>query len=967
MTGLLLRMFRVDRIEDRGTMREVQNGVALDEEQLLFIAGGQDNAVDEDVDEQLVQDLALNVDNVFQADECDAFDSDVDEAPAAQTMFMETLSSAYLVYDEAGPSYDSDILFEALTKEIKEIKAIFDELEAKVDQNVVNRKCDKIERNNLLILNDTLIANFLSKEVFYIATKSELNVSRFSKIHDAHTVVQARCLELKTELSKLKDKIQKADHDVMVKRFSNLEDGSDFDSVFEIKKLKVSIQGKENVIRKLRTVENAKVKQHYKELYDSIKITYTKHIDQTIAFLTENANLKVQINAKLKCITIDSVIPKFLAPGMYAIDSEPIPPRLRNNREVHLDYLKHLKESVETLREIVDEDKIERPLDRSHAYACIYTKHSQELLEYVISTCSKDFNKRDKKQATTPLTRKKQVTFVDQCETSNNNTHKHVEQQTTQKTYVLMIPSTGVNNCIDASGSNPRRNTNKNKISSATSVNRKTVEDHPRTNKSNLQKTNHVDSSTSSKRTVINLNSDSVCQTCNKCFISANHDMCVIKYLNSVNASSPIKNIMRKVKQVWKPKPVKQVWKATSKVHTNVGYQWKPIGRIFTLGEQCPLTRFTQTKVVPAKQPENVSISKIVVTENLSCSKHMTGDRSRLRNFVKKFIGTFRFGNDHFGAIIGYRDYVIGDSVIFRVYYVEGLGHNLFSVGQFCDSDLEVAFRKHSCYVRESDGVKLTKGSRGSNLYTILVEDIMKSSSIYLLSKASKIKSWLWHRRLNHLIFGTINDLVRKDLVRGLPRLKFEKDHLCSACQIGKSKKHTHSPKTENTNLEVLNTLHMDLCGPIRVKTINRKKYILVIVDDYMRFTWVKFLRSKDETPAVVIKFLKQIQEVVATACYSQNWSLIHTRYNKTPYELVHDKKPDFTFLLPVLINSAGTPSSTSIDQDAPSPSHSPSSLALQSLCLHLGVKDEPTLMDENLFALVDNDPFINIFAPEPI
>ncbi|GJS69069.1 retrovirus-related pol polyprotein from transposon TNT 1-94 [Tanacetum coccineum] len=129
-----------------------------------------------------------------------------------------------------------------------------------------------------------------------------------------------------------------------------------------------------------------------------------------------------------------------------------------------------------------------------------------------------------------------------------------------------------------------------------------------------------------------------------------------------------------------------------------------------------------------------------------------------------------------------------------------------------------------------------------------------------MLSKASKNKSWLWHRRLNHLNFGTINDLARKDLVRGLPRLKFEKDHLCSACQLGKSKKHTHKPKTDNTNLEVLNTLHMDLCGPMRVQTINGKKYILVIVDDYSRFTWVKFLRSKDETPAVVIKFLKQIQ-----------------------------------------------------------------------------------------------------------
>ncbi|GJW18630.1 retrovirus-related pol polyprotein from transposon TNT 1-94 [Tanacetum coccineum] len=203
----------------------------------------------------------------------------------------------------------------------------------------------------------------------------------------------------------------------------------------------------------------------------------------------------------------------------------------------------------------------------------------------------------------------------------------------------------------------------------------------------------------------------------------------------------------------------------------------------------------------------------------------MTGDRLRLRHFVKKFIETVRFRNDHFGAIMGYGDYVIGESVISRVYYVEGLGHNLFSVSQFCDSDLEVAFRKHSCYVQDTNGVELIKGSRGSNLYTISIDDMLKSSPICLLSKASKNKSW----------FGTINDLARKDLVRGLPRLKFEKDHLCSACQLGKSKKHTHKPKTENTNLEVLNTFHMDLCGPMRVQTINGKKYILVIVDDYSR------------------------------------------------------------------------------------------------------------------------------------
>ncbi|GKD64278.1 retrovirus-related pol polyprotein from transposon TNT 1-94 [Tanacetum coccineum] len=137
---------------------------------------------------------------------------------------------------------------------------------------------------------------------------------------------------------------------------------------------------------------------------------------------------------------------------------------------------------------------------------------------------------------------------------------------------------------------------------------------------------------------------------------------------------------------------------------------------------------------------------------------------------------------------------------------------------------------------------------------------MMSSSLICLLSKASKTKSWLWHRRLSHLNFGAINHLSRHGLVRGLPKLKFEKDHLCSACAIGKSKKHSHKPKADDTNQEKLFLLHMDLCGPMRVQSVNGKKYILVIVDDYSRFTWVKFLASKDEAPDFIIKFLKMIQ-----------------------------------------------------------------------------------------------------------
>nr|GEW95397.1 copia protein [Tanacetum cinerariifolium] len=148
--------------------------------------------------------------------------------------------------------------------------------------------------------------------------------------------------------------------------------------------------------------------------------------------------------------------------------------------------------------------------------------------------------------------------------------------------------------------------------------------------------------------------------------------------------------------------------------------------------------------------------------------RHTQEEAATLRKIVKccpnrplKFLGTVKFGNDHVAKIMGYGDYQIGNVTISRVYYVEGIGHNLFSVGQFCDSDLEVAFRQHTCFIRNLDGVDLLTGPRGNNLYSLSLQDMMASSPICLLYKASKTKSWIWHRRLSHLNFGAINHLAR--------------------------------------------------------------------------------------------------------------------------------------------------------------------------------------------------------------
>ncbi|GJU09712.1 retrovirus-related pol polyprotein from transposon TNT 1-94 [Tanacetum coccineum] len=268
----------------------------------------------------------------------------------------------------------------------------------------------------------------------------------------------------------------------------------------------------------------------------------------------------------------------------------------------------------------------------------------------------------------------------------------------------------------------------------------------------------------------------------------------------------------------------------------------------------------------PVKTPPNVVNSRPTVVQivlwivDSGCSKHMTGDRSLLKIFVEKFMGTVHFGNEHFTAITCYGNYVQGNITVCHVYYVEGLRHNLFSVGQFYDGDLEVSFRSKTCYVRNLEGDDVLTGDRESNLYTISISDMAASSPVCLMSKATSTKSWLWHRRLSHLNFGTINDLTKHDLVDGLLKFKYEKDHLCSACERGKSKNAFHPPKVVPSNHSKLELLHMNLCGPMRVTSINRKRYILVIVDDYSQFTWVYFIHTKDETPEIIKNFIARVQ-----------------------------------------------------------------------------------------------------------
>nr|GEV98435.1 copia protein [Tanacetum cinerariifolium] len=160
-----------------------------------------------------------------------------------------------------------------------------------------------------------------------------------------------------------------------------------------------------------------------------------------------------------------------------------------------------------------------------------------------------------------------------------------------------------------------------------------------------------------------------------------------------------------------------------------------------------------------------------------------------------------------------------------------------------------------------TNGNDLLTGSHDTNLYSITLQETSIPNPIFLMAKATSSQAWLWHRRLLPLNFDTINLLSKNDIVSGLPKLKFIKDHLCSSCELGKDKRNSFHTKTTPSSKRWLQLLHMDLYGLMRVESINGKKYVLVIVDDYSRYTWTYFLRSKEETPAVLIDFLTLVQK----------------------------------------------------------------------------------------------------------
>ena len=247
------------------------------------------------------------------------------------------------------------------------------------------------------------------------------------------------------------------------------------------------------------------------------------------------------------------------------------------------------------------------------------------------------------------------------------------------------------------------------------------------------------------------------------------------------------------------------------------------------------------------------------------CSRHMTGRKENLRDYRSlENARVVKFGNNHKCQVKGYGKVTNGNFTVNRVAYVEGLQHNLISVSQLVvGTGNQVVFNEEGSIISNvKTNEILLKSKRYGDMFTLDIKPIVGKPAVCLLSKASNDLSWLWHRRLSHLNFRNINKLVPEDLVRGLPVLKFDNDSLCAACEQGKQHRKGHPIVIDSKIVDPLELLHIDLCGPSTFATINKKRYILVVVDDFSRFMWVFFLRLKSEVAQTMIDFIKRLKLV---------------------------------------------------------------------------------------------------------
>ncbi|GKD61952.1 hypothetical protein Tco_1299461 [Tanacetum coccineum] len=457
------------------------------------------------------------------------------------------------------------LMFEhGLYKELKEMKAIFNQMETEVAKYFVDKKYFDIKKKELSLDNDRILEHIICQDV--------MNIVMHANDH-SNNVLPAHNNSLEHDNSALELLKHENDH---------------------LMELLISQDLVHTAVNSLTAINDYKtMKQSFLDEYDKTLVLKAKLAKQNdmikkVEFFIIN-ELQAQLKAKNVSIeklkehianikgknVVESVQnvqnSNVVTLKVYKLDLQPLSPLVKHNRDAYVDYLKHTQKNADILHEIVEHAKELRPLDSNLDSTCKFVTRIQELLVYVHATCPSLKPVSNKLVAVTPINRERKVR---------------------------------VSSSTKACGSKPRSNTKKDRISQTSSSNNKKnkVEAQPRIAKSSLNNTNRVSKTVCNenvKHFALNANSKLICATCHECMFDAIHDLCVSDYLNDVNARYKSKSVKSKSAKSKK----KKIWKPTGKVYTNVRYSWKPTGRTFTIdGNTCPLTRIISTKVVPPRK-----------------------------------------------------------------------------------------------------------------------------------------------------------------------------------------------------------------------------------------------------------------------------------------------------------------------------------------------------------------------------
>ncbi|GJU86455.1 integrase, catalytic region, zinc finger, CCHC-type containing protein [Tanacetum coccineum] len=510
-----------------------------------------------------------------------------------------------------------------------------------ISESSVDKQCLEIAKKELLLENDRLLQQIMSQYVLLtmmnsMSLKGE-SVNKKRKRNESC----GKCLNLDDELLKSQNA-----HSDLLKSYSQLEK--------HCISLELSIQLNQEIFQKDESCNNQNALEIL-EFFENNDLKAQLHDKETTICKLKEIIKSMSEKSKEENVNYDycEIETKNveLENRMFKLDLDPLAPRLLQNRESYIDYLKYTLEQAHILQGIVEQAKSKQPLDNALNFACKHAQRIQELLVYVRDTCPNAIKLSVKKVAVTPKNNVKKVRFAEPLTSSSNI--KQVES--------LKTTSRNIKNKVEAQ---PRK-----------------------VNKKNLVVEPICDDNVKHSKLIANF--DLNCATCKKSWFDDVHDKCLLDFMNNVNSRA--KSAKKHKKE--------NIWRPTSHEFTKVGLKWKPTGRTFTIvGNLCPLTRITSANVVPPKKttshsvetqkpelkvysrkPKNVKNvgsskkAKIVESKNANHSEpnHTWGSNATDIPSSSSLVmtGTVRFGNDHIARIIGYGDYQLGNVTISRVYY----------------------------------------------------------------------------------------------------------------------------------------------------------------------------------------------------------------------------------------------------------------------------------------------------------